>query len=172
MWLRACSSTPVPHVMCLWIAGPMDFTSMIGNPHSDAAFLALLKKETSPATRKAAPKQAAKTELTEGQIRKLKLKESDVAKVTREGISPPAVPPHEHRLSPIGDGRQAGDTLLFGMWTRRLHRRHAHHLSAVMYTVRLSGDIAGDVKSNEHAHASCNWQHRGRRQLESRGDVA
>lgn len=75
------------HVMCLWVAGPMDFTSMIGNPRSDAAFLALLKKETSPATRKAAPKQAAKAELTEGQIRKLKLKESDVAKVTREGIS-------------------------------------------------------------------------------------
>ena len=75
------------HVMWLWVAGPMDFTSMIGNPRSDTAFLALLKRETSPAMRKAAPKQAAKAELTEGQIRKLKLKESDVAKVTREGIS-------------------------------------------------------------------------------------
>lgn len=68
-------------------AGPMPFTSLIGNLSSDTAFLEQLKKETSADTRKAAPKQAAKAELTEGQIRKLKLKESDVAKVTREGIS-------------------------------------------------------------------------------------
>lgn len=65
----------------------MPFTSMIGNKRSDRAFLELLKKETSGSTRKAAPEQAAKAQLTEGQLRKLKLKESDVAKVTREGIS-------------------------------------------------------------------------------------
>ena len=75
------------HAMSLWVAGPMAFTSMIGNPRSDTAFLALLKKETSATTRKAAPKQTAKAELTENQIKKLKPKESDVAKVTREGIS-------------------------------------------------------------------------------------
>ena len=68
-------------------AGPMPFTSIIGNERSDKAFLELLKKETSGSTRKAAPEQAAKAALTEGQLRKLKLKESDVAKVTREGIS-------------------------------------------------------------------------------------
>ncbi|CAL5219832.1 g1745 [Coccomyxa viridis] len=67
--------------------GPMPFNSTIGNERSDKAFLELLKKETSGSTRKAAPEQAAKAVLTEGQLRKLKLKESDVAKVTREGIS-------------------------------------------------------------------------------------
>ena len=65
----------------------MPFTSMVGHERSDKAFLELLKKETSGSTRKAAPEQAAKAAPTEGQLRKLKLKESDVAKVTREGIS-------------------------------------------------------------------------------------
>lgn len=65
----------------------MPFTSTIGNDKSDKAFLELLRKDTSASTRKAAPKQAAKAQLTESQIRMLKLKESDVAKVTRDGIS-------------------------------------------------------------------------------------
>ncbi len=68
-------------------AGPVPFESTIGNPQSDRTFLEMLKKEAGPETRNAAPKQAARAELSESQIRSLKLRESDVAKVTREGIS-------------------------------------------------------------------------------------
>ena len=97
--------------------GPAPFESMIGNPQSDQAFLEMLKKETGADTRKAAPKQAARAELSESQIRKLKLRESDVAKVTREGISHLAFHPTSSNLV-IATGTSRG-TLRCGTWTRR-----------------------------------------------------
>ena len=145
------------HVMCLWFAGPIEFTSMIGNPRSDTAFLALLKKETSPATRKAAPKQAAKAELTEGQIRKLKLKESDVAKVTREGISHLQFHPTSTDLV-IATGDKQGHIALWDVDKKTTQEACAPPLCSHVYCQIVRTPSAGCVKRNGHAHTSsfCN----------------
>ena len=100
--------------------GPAPFESMIGNPQSDQAFLEMLKKETGADTRKAAPKQAARAELPESQIRKLKLRESDVAKVTREGISHLAFHPTSSDLV-IATGDKQGHVALWDVDKKTSH---------------------------------------------------
>ena len=57
--------------MCF--AGPLEFESANGTKRSDAAFLDLLRKETGPGEDTPAP--------TLAQIKKFKLKETDIAKV-------------------------------------------------------------------------------------------
>ena len=111
-----------------WPAGPTPVTSTIGNERSDRAFLELLKRETSGATRKAAPEQAAKANLTEGQIRKMKLKESDVAKVTREGISHLQFHPTSSDLV-IATGDKQGHIALWDVDKKTSHEVHPllHH---------------------------------------------
>ena len=96
---------------------------MNGNPQSDQAFLEMLKKETGADTRKAAPKQAARAELSESQIRKLKLRESDVAKVTREGISHLAFHPTSSDLV-IATGDKQGHIALWDVDKKTSHEVH------------------------------------------------
>ena len=57
----------------LCVAGPLGFESANGTKRSDAAFLDLLRKETGPGEDRSAP--------TLAQIKKFKLKETDIAKV-------------------------------------------------------------------------------------------
>lgn len=104
----------------------MPFNSTIGNERSDKAFLELLKKETSGSTRKAAPEQAAKAVLTEGQLRKLKLKESDVAKVTREGISHLQFHPTSSDLV-IATGDKQGHIALWDVDKKTTHEVSSGH---------------------------------------------
>ena len=106
----------------------MPFTSMIGNERSDKAFLELLKKETSGSTRKAAPEQAARAVLTEGQLRKLKLKESDVAKVTREGISHLQFHPTSSDLV-IATGDKQGHIALWDVDKKTSHEVSSGHVT-------------------------------------------
>ncbi len=83
------------------LTGPLPFASTIGNPKSDAAFLEALKKCAGQST---AGKGKEGKELSHAQIKKIGLKESDVAKVTREGISHLAFHPQApHLLIATGD---------------------------------------------------------------------
>ena len=57
----------------LFCAGPLQFESANGTKRSDAAFLEVLRKEAGPGKDNSAP--------TLAQIKKLSLKETDIAKV-------------------------------------------------------------------------------------------
>ncbi|KAL3141680.1 hypothetical protein ABBQ32_004368 [Trebouxia sp. C0010 RCD-2024] len=58
-----------------------DFSSLNGRPHSDAAFLELLKTQTGPSLTGSHHKHPTRAQLT-----KVQLQEHDVAKVTKNGI--------------------------------------------------------------------------------------
>jgi hypothetical protein len=93
--------------MVLSDPGPLPFTSNIGNAKSDAAFLEALKHCTSTDMG-----SRQRGEVTHAQLRKLKLRESDVAKVTREGISHLAFHPGASSLI-IATGDKQGHIALW-----------------------------------------------------------
>ncbi|BDA42654.1 WD repeat-containing protein 76 [Coccomyxa sp. Obi] len=91
--------------------GPVPFSSDIGDPKSDAAFLEVLKKCSGVGSgRKSGGKKAEG--LSHAQLKKLRLKESDVAKVTREGISHLAFHPQAPQLI-VATGDKQGHVALW-----------------------------------------------------------
>lgn len=89
------------------MAGPVPFASDIGDPKSDAAFLEVLKKCSG---KKSGGKKGEG--LSHVQLKKLRLKESDVAKVTREGISHLAFHPQASQLI-VATGDKQGHVALW-----------------------------------------------------------
>ena len=89
----------------------MPFASDIGDPKSDAAFLDVLKKCTGVSSGKKSGGKKPEG-LSHAQLKKLRLKESDVAKVTREGISHLAFHPQAPQLI-VATGDKQGHVALW-----------------------------------------------------------
>ena len=109
--------------MC-W-AGPLPFVSSIGNAASDTAFLQTLKAAAAAAdsSSSAGPgraKASGAAALTHAQLRKLSLKEEDVAKVTREGISHVAFHPDLAHLV-VATGDKQGHVALWDVDKKTAH---------------------------------------------------
>lgn len=97
-------------------AGPAPFASTVGNPRSDAAFLEVLRKASGGSS-----KGGKDVKGSPAQLRKLSLQESDVAKVTREGISHVAFHPHTAHLV-IATGDKQGHVALWDVDKKTTHQ--------------------------------------------------
>ncbi len=109
----------IEHVGCA--AGPAPFASTVGNPRSDAAFLEVLKSAAGSSGSGGASgknKQGAKP--SAAQLRGLALAESDVAKVTREGVSHVAFHPATAHLV-VATGDKQGHVALWDVDKKTTH---------------------------------------------------
>ena len=107
-------------------AGPLPFVSSIGNAASDAAFLQALKAAaaaaagSSGAAERGRARAGAAAAPTHAQLRRLSLREEDVAKVTREGISHVAFHPDLAHLV-VATGDKQGHVALWDVDKKTAH---------------------------------------------------
>ena len=97
----------------------------MGNPRSDAAFLAVLRKGAAGGGNGGGSSKGGRdAKSLPAQLRKLSLQESDVAKVTREGISHVAFHPHTTHLV-VATGDKQGHVALWDVDKKTTHEvRH------------------------------------------------